>query len=123
MEEYSEIERRIAEIETELADLDQRRNQLLGILASLREQSHQAALPPNQLSLHLRETPVNHQSPQEDKIRLFRSLFKGRVDVFHADLKTLKLGNLVTHQLIAMKEYRTFIRNQTSHARNAIICH
>jgi hypothetical protein len=70
MEESSDIERRITEIETELADLDHHRSRLLEDLASLRQQLLRENLP-NQLTLHLQEVPVNNQSSQEEKFTCF----------------------------------------------------
>jgi superfamily II DNA or RNA helicase len=91
MEEIVVIEQKIANIEAELSNLDFRRTQLLEELAQLRQQILQKNLP-FQPSLHLIETPLNNQSPQEDKVRSFRSLFKGREDVFPRRFENLKTG-------------------------------
>jgi superfamily II DNA or RNA helicase len=91
MEETFDIEQKIAEIEAELCNLDQRRSQLIDELAQLRRQSLQKDSP-TQLPLHLQGTSLNNQSPQDEKIRLFRSLFKGREDVFPRRFENSKTG-------------------------------
>ena len=91
MEEIPEIERKIAEIEAELSTLDHRRSQLLDELARLRQQPLKMNYSA-QLSLHLQDASVNHQSSQEEKIRLFRSLFRGREDVFPRRFENSKTG-------------------------------
>ena len=91
MEESSNNEQKIAEIEAELSNLDHRRSQLLDELTQLRRRSIQENLP-TQLPLHLQETSLTNQSPQEEKIRLFRSLFKGREDVFPRRFENSKTG-------------------------------
>ncbi len=91
MEVTSDMERKIAEIESELSNLDHRRSQLLDEL----EQVRQALLQKNspaQLKLHLQQNSINNQSPQEEKIQLFRSLFKGREDVFPRRFENTKTG-------------------------------
>jgi superfamily II DNA or RNA helicase len=92
MEESSNIEQRISEIETELADLDNHRKQLLDELASLRQKLFRDQTP-DQLPLQLPEVHVTNLSSQEQKISLFRSLFKGREDVFPRRFVNLKTGN------------------------------
>lgn len=82
---------RIPEIEAEIANLDLRRSQLLGELAQLRQQSHQSTSPA-QLRMRFQTDTVNHQSSQENKVRLFRSLFRGRDDVFPRRFENSKTG-------------------------------
>lgn len=91
MEEISDIERKIAEIEAELSTLDHRRSQLLDELARLRQQPLKINYSA-QLLLHLQDASVNHQSSQDEKIRLFRSLFRGREDVFPRRFENSKTG-------------------------------
>ena len=81
MAEPFDIERKISEIEAKLANLDHHRNQLLDELTQLRQLNIQKDSPA-QLMLNIQGIKVNNQSSQEEKIRLFRSLFKGREDVF-----------------------------------------
>ena len=94
MAEPFDIERKISEIEAKLANLDHHRNQLLDELTQLRRQLLQKDSPA-QLMLNIQGIKVNNQSSQEEKIRLFRSLFKGREDVFprrFENSKTRKSG-------------------------------
>ena len=84
-------EQKIAEIEAELSNLDNRRSQLLDELAQLRQQSL-SKVAPAQLSLHLQQSTINHQSSEDGKIRLFRSLFKGREDLFPRRFENAKTG-------------------------------
>ena len=91
MAEIFDIEQRIAEIEADLTNLDQHRSQLLDELARLRRQSFQkgSSVQPH---LPLQNTSVNNQSLQEEKIQLFRSLFKGREDIFSRRFENAKTG-------------------------------
>jgi superfamily II DNA or RNA helicase len=91
MEETFDFEQKISEIEGELANLDHRRSQLLDELTQLHRQSLQKNSPA-QLPLHLQGISINNQSSQEEKIRLFRSLFKGRADVFPRRFENSKTG-------------------------------
>ena len=91
MAESFDIERKISEIEAELANLDHHRNQLLDELIQLRRQLLQKDSPA-QLLLNIQGIKVNNQSSQEEKIRLFRSLFKGREDVFPRRFENSKTG-------------------------------
>lgn len=91
MEEPVNIEQKIAEIKAELSNLDNRRNQLLDELTRLRRQSL-PKVASAQLSLHLQQTAINNQSSEVEKIRLFRSLFKGREDVFPRRFENTKTG-------------------------------
>ena len=91
MSESFDIERKISEIEAELANLDHHRDQLLDELTQLRRQLLQKGSPA-QLLLNIQGIKVNNQSSQEEKIRLFRSLFKGREDVFPRRFENSKTG-------------------------------
>ena len=91
MEESFDIGQKISEIEAELANLDHRRGQLLDELTQLRRQFLQKDSLA-QLPLHIQEFSINNQSSQEEKIRLFRSLFKGREDVFPRRFENQKTG-------------------------------
>jgi superfamily II DNA or RNA helicase len=91
MEETVDIEQKIAEIEAELSNLDHHRSHLLDELTQLRRQSLQKNFP-DQLPLNLQEVSLTNQSPQEEKIKLFRSLFKGREDVVPRRFENTKTG-------------------------------
>lgn len=91
MAESFDIGQKISEIEAELANLDHHRGQLLDELTQLRRQLFQKDSLA-QLPLHLHGIEINNQSAQEGKIRLFRSLFKGREDVFPRRFENSKTG-------------------------------
>lgn len=91
MVESSEIKRRITEIEADLSALDIRRSHLAEELSELRRQSLRESSP-SQPRLHLETSSVNHLSTQEEKIQLFRSLFRGRDDVFPRRFENSKTG-------------------------------
>jgi superfamily II DNA or RNA helicase len=91
MAESFDIERKISEIEAELTNLDYHRDQLLDELTQLR-QLHIQKDSPAQLMLNIQGITVDNQSSQEEKIRLFRSLFKGREDVFPRRFENSKTG-------------------------------
>ena len=87
----SELNHRIFEIEAELSSLDFRRNQLIKELTELRQKSLQYGSP-SQFSLGLQSFSVHNQSSQESKIRLFRSLFRGRDDLFPRRFENSRTG-------------------------------
>jgi len=87
MEEKFDAQQKIEKIEAELSYLDHHRVQLLDELLQLRQELLQ-----KNSSAQLQETSITNQSPQEDKIRLFRSLFKGREDVFPRRFENSKTG-------------------------------
>jgi len=87
-----EISRLLAETEGELARLNTHRAELLTQITALQQEKAEF--------LHLSEAPlqsaslpaVTNQSPQEAKIALFRSLFRGREDVYPKRFENLKTG-------------------------------
>ena len=92
MKSPNEIDQLLAEIEKELATLDVRKSELLIQIAELRQEkallvgSHETHTSPDKLP------GVGNQSPQENKIALFRSLFRGREDVYPRRFESLKTG-------------------------------
>ena len=92
MRNLDEIDRLLAEAEGELARLSTRRAELLAqIIALQREKAEllnvqEAPSPPASLP------SVTNHSPQEAKIALFRSLFRGREDVYPKRFESLKTG-------------------------------
>jgi len=91
MEESLDIAQKINEIEAELANMDDRRNQLLDELTRLRQQSPQQ-VSSKQIPLNLQTNLINNQSSQDEKIKLFRSLFRGREDVFPRRFENSRTG-------------------------------
>lgn len=91
MEESLDIGQKITKIEAELANLDDYRSHLLNELTQLRQQSLRQ-ISSTQMPLNLQTNLINNQSSQEEKIRLFRSLFKGREDVFPRRFENTRTG-------------------------------
>ena len=91
MNNLDEVNRLLAETERELAKLNVRRDELLGQLAELQREKallldrHEA--PPQS-----RLPSVTNRSSAEAKIALFRSLFRGREDVYARRFESLKTG-------------------------------
>ena len=89
MKELMEIDQRINSVERELRELEDNRSQLLKkikYLNSLREKISQG----NNSSAG--KNTLTSISNQEHKIALFRSLFKGREDVFPKRFESAKTG-------------------------------
>ncbi|HLF29802.1 MAG TPA: hypothetical protein VI566_02090, partial [Xanthomonadales bacterium] len=82
----------MAEAEAQSAALNARQAELLRHIAELR-QERATLLTGQEPPLPAGEQPlVTHQSPQEAKIALFRSLFRGREDVYPKRFVSLKTG-------------------------------
>ena len=97
MTEYFDIERKISEIEAELANLDLHRDQLLDELTQLRQQLPQKDSP-TQPMLNIQKITVNNQSSQgENSVVPF--LFKGRDDVFPRRFENSKEGFVLSSSL------------------------
>lgn len=102
MSDLDEVNQLLAETEGELSKLNARRDELLGQLAELQQEkaslsSAQEAPPQPKLPL------VIDQSSPEAKIALFRSLFRGREDVYARRFESLKTGK---------KGYQPVCRNE-----------
>jgi superfamily II DNA or RNA helicase len=86
-----EINRLLTETEGDLSKLNARRDELLGQLAELQRQKaallNEAEAPPQPKSLS-----VTNQSSPEAKITLFRSLFRGREDVYARRFESRRTG-------------------------------
>jgi superfamily II DNA or RNA helicase len=92
MRSVDEIDRLLEETEGELAKLNTRRAELLSQIAAL-QQEKAAFLQTSETPLQLANVPlVTNQSPQEVKIALFRSLFRGRENVYPKRFESLKTG-------------------------------
>jgi hypothetical protein len=91
MKTLDEINRLIAAIEAELVELDSSRTTLLSRAAEL--QHEKAALFQPSIPLDFNDKPtVTNQSSQDEKIALFRSLFRGRKDIYPRRFESLKTG-------------------------------
>ena len=91
MRGLDEINRLLAETEEELAKLNARRTELLAQVSELQREKA-PFLPVQETPLQPRLPPVTNQSSQEAKIALFRSLFRGRDDVYARRFESLKTG-------------------------------
>ncbi|MCL4301035.1 MAG: DEAD/DEAH box helicase [Anaerolineae bacterium] len=92
MRNLDEISRLLAEAEEELARLNTRRTELLRQITGL-QQEKSLLLPVQETPLSFDDlSSVTNQSPQEAKITLFRSLFRGREDVYPKRFESLKTG-------------------------------
>lgn len=90
MKELTEIDQRINSVERELRELEEKRSRLLKkikCLKSLREKRSQGGN-----SSVYGKNRLTSRSNQDDKITLFRSLFKGREDVFPKRFESAKTG-------------------------------
>lgn len=81
-----EITRQIADLKERLAALDRERSQIVANLSAL-ERAQPTAADQSRLLPH-----VTMASPSAEKIALFRSLFRGRVDVFPRRWENSKTG-------------------------------
>jgi len=103
MKSHDEIDRLIAEAKSELAELESRRSELLARLAELWREETAQLQPAEKLGQNDSQLSVTNQSPQEDKIALFRSLFRGREDVYPRRFESVKTGK---------KGYQPVCRNE-----------
>ncbi|MFC2046555.1 DEAD/DEAH box helicase family protein [Chloroflexota bacterium] len=102
MRKLDEVNRLLAETESELSKLNARRDELLGQLAEL--QREKAALLDGQETPPPSRLPsVTNQSSPEAKIALFRRLFRGREDVYARRFESQRTGK---------KGYQPVCRNE-----------
>lgn len=103
MKPQDEIDHLIADVKSELAELESRRSALLARLVELQKEKTTQFQPIETLEQNTHQPPVTNQSSQEDKIALFRSLFRGREDVYPRRFESLKTGK---------KGYQPVCRNE-----------
>jgi hypothetical protein len=90
MKNIIEIEREIISAQKELAELDARRSALLEMIKRLQEERYlidKGSTPSSQ-----GQGLVSKQSSESEKISLFRSLFKGREDVYPRRFESRRTG-------------------------------
>ncbi|MDD5708692.1 MAG: restriction endonuclease subunit R, partial [Kiritimatiellae bacterium] len=92
-DDISDLDRQITKIEKRLKVLDAERGEVLGKLEALRRQredvaQHKTASPSDTFS----DAPVTKDSPAEAKVALFRSLFRGREDMYPRKWESAKTG-------------------------------
>jgi hypothetical protein len=87
-----EIDLLIAEAEKELARLDSRRMAILGHIEHLRREK--GSIPAGSVQPNTGSVPasVTSQSPSQDKVALFMSLFRGRQDVYPRRFESKRTG-------------------------------
>ena len=88
MSGQDDIDRSIAAIEIELADLNAKRAALLTKLRALRREKISLTQTGGQLALTLRAPVVTNHSSEAEKLALFSTLFKGREDVYPKRFQT-----------------------------------
>lgn len=92
MPDMEEIERLISDAEKELARLDAERAAIITRLQSLRQDKRMLAKPGHQLLLEFQLPPVTNQSSEQEKITLFKSLFRGREDIYPLRFESVNTG-------------------------------
>jgi superfamily II DNA or RNA helicase len=92
MQRISEIDQQIEAAEKELAGLDKKRAAIMEQMEALRREKSGISQGSPVSFLVNGRTPVTNQSPQEDKISLFRTLFRGREDVYPKRFESKKTG-------------------------------
>ncbi len=88
----SNIENELAAAEKELAAIDARRKLLLDRIRSLRDQQAQSGFERIVERLETGITSLTNFSTEKEKIGLFRSLFRGREDVYPRRFESTKTG-------------------------------
>jgi len=83
------LEHEIAELEQRLHVLDAERATVTQALAALRQRRQEQI---DSFAQRVAEATVTHQSSRQDKIKLFRDLFKGREDVYPKRFESSKTG-------------------------------
>ncbi len=92
MKTKAEIDQLIAKAEEELARITTERAKAIEKLKNLRSERAQIDRPPSQLSLFSDNVSVSNNSSEDDKIAFFRSLFRGREDVYPRRFESAKTG-------------------------------
>ena len=92
MLDQKDLDQSIAAAEEELARLGDKRADVIARLQNLRREKILLAQSGKQLSLAFPLPTVTNQSPEDDKIALFLSLFKGREDVYPRRFESVKSG-------------------------------
>jgi hypothetical protein len=103
MSDLNDINRLIAATEAELSELNIRRSELIARVAELQREKAALLQPIATPDLDDRKPIVTNQSSQEEKFALFRSLFRGREDVYPRRFESMKTGK---------KGYQPVCRNE-----------
>jgi hypothetical protein len=109
------IDAQIQSAEQELAALDEKRKALQAKIDQLKGQKQ--VIADEQLRFGRQyESNVTKESTQEHKIALFRSLFRGRDDVFPRRFESKRTGKVGTSRYVEMSGSGLFVRNQKLNA-------
>ena len=103
MRDLNDINRLIAATEAELSELNTRRSELIARVAELQREKAALLQPIAPPGLDDKQPIVTNQSSHEEKIALFRSLFRGREDVYPRRFESMKTGK---------KGYQPVCRNE-----------
>ena len=103
MRDRNEINRLIAATEAELSELNTRQSELIARLAELQHERATLLRPIAAPGVGDSEPIVTTQSSQEEKIALFRRLFRGREDVYPRRFESVRTGK---------KGYQPVCRNE-----------
>jgi len=90
--ELHEINQSQAEAERELANLDARRSELLSRIEELKQAKTSVSVPLTYPSKSVSGSIITEQASQKEKIEIFRSLFRGREDVYPRRFESLQTG-------------------------------
>jgi len=92
MQSLNEIEKLIAEAEKEVAQLDSKRISLLEKLKRLKTERDSVVRTSHQKIDGSRKSLITNQSSVDEKVSLFRKLFRGREDVYPRRFQSRKTG-------------------------------
>jgi len=101
--ELHEIDQLLVEAEQDLENLDARRAELLLRIKELKQARNSMSASFENVGAPVLETTITNQSSEEAKINFFRSLFRGREDVYPKRFVSLKTGK---------KGYQPVCRNE-----------
>ena len=92
MRSITEIDRLLKIAEKELAQLDQERSEILKKIKNLHSERESSVSTLSKSLSKSEPSLVTNFSPQDEKIHLFRSLFRGREDVYPRRFESLRTG-------------------------------
>jgi hypothetical protein len=92
MRNLDDINRLIAASEAELSELNARRSELIARVAELQREKASLLQPIAAPGFNDSQPTTTNQSFQEEKIALFRTLFRGREDVYPRRFESVKTG-------------------------------
>jgi len=92
MRGITEIDRLLKIAEKELARLDQKRSTILEKIKNLHNERESSERILSKSSSNIDTPIVANFSPQDEKIHLFQSLFRGREDVYPRRFESLRTG-------------------------------